>query len=322
MRRSLPYRFSSRVQNDCEGLCMRNDGRAGRALRVGNISTGLHLELLFDYKPRIAEKLAEKFDFSLLRSEFLPGRPLKSPKLKWSHFPSSLIQFLSNTFADDALVVVTLMILVLLRTLKCFLIINQNEFVIVSSVKWHCRWISRDKYKRCTWSFIIVDIFVRWDLSDTQLKCGTWNSAICSEIFNSFESSREDAKEEVFSVEKNLGSTMCEHADLIARERPLLNDDCWPCGNDWICVNRTERKKERNLHRPWDHYQKNRMKDCWCWLIYSHVSLSWCAVVSRREAMCSLLDESFIRWKMKINYITIFLICVPRYTHSTLLSSQ
>lgn len=183
--------------------CMRNDGRAGRALRVGNFSTGLHLELLFDYKPRIAEKLAEKFDFSLLRSEFLPGRPMKSPKLKWSHFPSSLIQFSSNTFADDGLVVVTLMILVLLWAWKCFLIINQNEFVIVGSVRWHSRWISRDKYKRCTWSFIIVDIFMRWDLSDTQLKCCTWNSAICSEIFNSFEV-RERMRKKTFSALRKI----------------------------------------------------------------------------------------------------------------------
>jgi hypothetical protein len=33
------------------------------ALRVGNFSRGLHLKLLFDYKPRIAEKLAENLIF-------------------------------------------------------------------------------------------------------------------------------------------------------------------------------------------------------------------------------------------------------------------
>ena len=58
----------------------------------------------------------------------------------------------------------------------------------------------------------------------------------------------------------------------------MFNDNCWP----W------------NSER--DHYRGeewNEKKKCWCWLIYSFGSFS--------------LDESFIRWKMKINYITIFL---------------
>ena len=58
---------------------------------------------------------------------------------------------------------------------------------------------------------------------------------------------------------------------------------------------------------PWnlekDHYgcwwwrmkQKESEKKCWCWLIYFLAS----AVPSR--------TESFIRWKMEINYVTIFL---------------
>jgi hypothetical protein len=41
---------------------MLNRGLEG-ALRVGNFSRGLHLKLLFDYKPRIAEKLAENLIF-------------------------------------------------------------------------------------------------------------------------------------------------------------------------------------------------------------------------------------------------------------------
>lgn len=57
----------------------------------------------------------------------------------------------------------------------------------------------------------------------------------------------------------------------------MFNDNCWP----W------------NSKRPLPRWRMKRKKECWCWLIYSLGSFS--------------LDESFIRWKMKINYITIFL---------------
>lgn len=42
------------------------NSRGGRGLegfKDGNFSTALHQELLFDYKPEIAEKLAGEFDF-------------------------------------------------------------------------------------------------------------------------------------------------------------------------------------------------------------------------------------------------------------------
>lgn len=50
------------MQKTRGGKTARGENQGLEGFAVGNFSTALHQELLFDYKPEIAEKLAGEFD--------------------------------------------------------------------------------------------------------------------------------------------------------------------------------------------------------------------------------------------------------------------